>query len=349
MIRANVMMRITDSDEIAAVLRDPTIFSSGVMAAADSVLLGADPPAHTRARRAVVRALSPSRVMALSADVETIADDLVAGVSRRGGGDLVGDLAIPLPIQIMARLFDADETDQAKFRRWALAVIARGSGGPVDRTPLELDRDLAELDEWLGARSEDGWSEDGRCGIVGILRGGPEPLNRREASSVAKLLIVAGSETTTHLIGSAMMELAYGRVHGASAGSVDVEGVISKTLWRAPPVQRIYRVATREALISGRLVETGTVLALELEEANAKRWAATDGRIEGARHLSFGAGPHRCPGAALAMIEATIALRALMKRLPRLTPIEERESVPIARSAQLAGPARLQVRVFAAK
>lgn len=342
-MRSNTMMTITDYDEIGAVLRDPTTFSSGVMAPADPVLLGADPPVHARARRALVRALSPARIMALSADVEAIADDLVADVDRRRGGDLVADLAIPLPIQIMARIFGADEPDWSRFRRWAVAVIARGSGGAVDRADDELDRDLADLDEWLGGGSEER-SGDGR-GVIGLMKEGPEGLNQQDAASVAKLLIVAGTETTTHLIGSAAMELVYGNVGRMPARSVDIEAVIDSTLWRVPPVQRIYRVAARDAVIDGHRVETGTVVSLELERANAERWAARDVRIEGSPHLAFGAGPHRCPGAALAMMEATIALRSLTTRLPRLTPAEGRDAIPMARSGQLAGPARLLVAV----
>jgi cytochrome P450 len=171
---------------------------------------------------------------------------------------------------------------------------------------------------------------------------GRDPLTRQEAISVARLLLVAGTETTTHLIATATLA-------SLAASSPDRKGRTSADFIRAalrqhPPVRLVHRVVTTASVVDDHRLEAGDVVEVNLEAAIRAR-----GHGEHAERLTtelaFGAGPHRCPGAHLAVLEATIALDAVRARLPSLRLAEDVERIPWIASDRLSAPARLLVTV----
>ena len=116
-------------EEVALVLRSPRLFSSTLMAGADPVLLGADPPAHTRARRLVNAALSPERVAGLEPRIRAIGEHLASSLAAEAECDCMARLAVPLPVRVVASLLGIDESvSPARLKHWSDAFVLAGFG-----------------------------------------------------------------------------------------------------------------------------------------------------------------------------------------------------------------------------
>lgn len=340
-----VVSRYADA---ARVLGDPGAFSSTIMAPADPALLGADPPAHTRVRRALTRALTPARLAALQLEIGERARARVAAL--RGEVDLVERLAGPLPVEAAARLLGIDPAREEDFRRWSRAVVVAATAPPGAPRPAELarhqeefDRFFAELVAWRGAEPGDDLVSD-------LARGGE--LGPDEILSVARLLLIAGTETATHLIGNTLLALlrrprllARVRTDGAL-----LRGVVEESLRHDSPVQFVLRRAACAAQVGGRTVPAGARVVVLLAAANRDprrfpRPARFDPRRDARGTLAFGSGCHHCLGAALARIEAAAAVGALLDAFPRPRLARPGGRVEWIDSVQLRGPRELRVRL----
>ncbi|MDH3259475.1 MAG: hypothetical protein OEM81_04530 [Acidimicrobiia bacterium] len=335
-------VEITGRDNVITVLRDPESFSSSIMAAADPVLLGADPPAHTRTRRALTQALSDSRVAALEPEVRSLAARLVGQIFTRGTGDLVGDFAKPLPVATMGWLLGLDGVPLADLGRWSDAVVLAGTGVRQGGDSIDSESDLAELEEALVALVDRLQRAPGADLISSILHG-LQALAAEEAVSVARLLLVAGNETTTHLIGNALVALFAAGV--PPRARLSDQALLGQVLWTRPPVARVYRLVTQETAIGERSLAARTVVAANLAAANgAETPDAESTRLADlVSNLAFGAGPHRCPGARLALLEAQAALAAIRPRLHEMELQVDPERISMLESDRLTGPTHLPV------
>ena len=336
-------------DDVVSVLRRPEVFSSAVMAPADPVLLGADPPGHDRARAVVRAALSRDHLARVEALAATIAARLVEPIARAGGGDVVGALAGPLPIEVLAALLGVTGSRLEDFRRWSRAVIAVGTGAPV-ATDADPARTVAELERFLAAELEQRAAGPADDVLAALVRGEPRgALPAHEALSVAKLLLVAGTETTTSLIANTVVSLLR---HPDALAAVQrdhalISAALEETLRYESPVQFVYRL-TREDTDLGTAIPAGAVVMAMVGSANRdeRRFADPDVfRLDrpASRHLAFGVGPHACLGALLARAEARAALHALLRVAPALTAAEDLDDLAWAPSMQLRGPERLHV------
>jgi cytochrome P450 len=338
--------------DVAAVLGSPATFSSSVMAPADPVLLGADPPQHPRSRSIVRAALSRGRIAGLEARAATIADDLVGRMVQVGHADVVRDLAEPLPIEITAALLGVGGPHLVDFRRWSRAVVLLGTGAAAS-TDRGLPELVADLEQFLMAELEGRRARPTGDLMGALVAGSPDRsrLSAEQALSVAKLLLIAGIETTTNLIANAVLSLLRHPQLLAAVRRNDalVPAVLEETLRYESPVQFVYRLARDNAEVGGTPVRRGTVVMAVIGSANRDEQEFTEPatfRLDRRpnRHMAFGTGPHACLGAQLARAEARAALRALVRAAPGLVAEQDIDDVEWAPSTQLRGPSRLGVK-----
>jgi hypothetical protein len=248
---------------------------------------------------------------------------------REGGLDVIGDLAGPLPVRVIAELLGVDREDRTGFPRWSAdAVQFFGSPVPDPVNARRLDADLVEwrallvrlLDERRSAPRDDLLTAVG-----GLVDAGSITLE--EALFTCVHLLIAGHETTTNLIGNALLcFLAHPDEQAAVTDDPTLlPGAIEEVLRFEPPIQRIRRVAADTCKLGGATIRAGDAVIPVLAAANRDPARFDDpDRFDvrrelgpsAQRHLAFGHGVHFCLGAPLARLEAPAAVRAVLERFP---------------------------------
>lgn len=294
-----------------------------------------DPPVHGELRNTIGRSFTPRRIAGLEPRVREVVAGLVAPLRQRDSFDMIGDLANPLPVTIMAELLGIEPERRADFKRWSDVMLASATGSgramPFSRafgdTLLELSVYLRETI----ARRRRSPGDDLISALVGTdLGAGDRPLSELETIMFVQLLMVAGSETTTNLLGNAVMALL---AHPAQLEMVRadpslVPALVEETLRYDSPVQLVLRTATRDVDLLGMTVPGGATVAVLLGSANRdeSRFEAAerfDVRRDARGHLSFSGGAHFCLGAALARLEASVALEAIVPQLVHFARVDD--------------------------
>ena len=290
-------------------------------------LISIDPPRHEALRSIVNRGFTPRRIEAWEARVQQIVNDCLADLETRGSFDVVRDLAVPLPTQIIAEMLGVGIDRLDDFKQWTNAIVSLASGSardnPADTGALESMGELfAVMREIVRERTAHP-EDDLISAIVDPAHG--ESLSELEVVNFVVLLLAAGNETTTNLIGNATAALLS---HPAELAKVNADrslnpGMIEEVLRYDPPVQFLYRNATRNVVLSGGEIPAGSIVVPILASANRdeSRFPEPD-RFDVERdtkgHVAFGLGVHFCLGASLARLEARIAMRALVPHLSGL-------------------------------
>jgi cytochrome P450 len=290
-------------------------------------LISTDGAEHNDLRAIVNRGFTPRRIAELEPRIRAIAQSCLAEARRKGELDLVADLAIPLPVTVIAELLGVDPDRRADFKRWSDTIVASTAGGglPGAGNPGALTA-FAELFSFLAGVIEDRRRAP-REDLVSILvraEDGAAALRPAEVLMFALLLLVAGNETTTNLLGNALLALTD---HPAALARAQreralVPALIEEVLRYDTPVQLVLRHVTRDAELGGVRLAEGAIVAPLLGSANRDDDAFPnadrfDLDRERSPHFSFGFGVHFCLGAALARMEARVALEELFA-LPRL-------------------------------
>jgi cytochrome P450 len=291
-------------------------------------LITSDPPRHDTMRAVVSRGFTPRRIRVW----EERARQITAGCLRKlqGGApfDVVRDLAIPLPVTIIAELLGVAPERQLEFKHWSDAIISSSTGSRrahgMDRAVL---RTLSALYRYLreviaARRSRPG---DDLVSVIVSGQAGEATLSDLEVFQFVVLLLVAGNETTTNLIGNAVQALLDHpeQLELVSENPALIPQLVEETLRFDPPIQLLFRTAQRDTEIAGVRIPKGAVIAPLIGAANRDERRFPDGdRFDVTRdatgHLAFGFGTHFCLGASLARLEATAALGALVPKLSQL-------------------------------
>jgi cytochrome P450 len=336
---------VTGYDEVTTVLRNPSVFSSslgyramgtgylrpgqdtsaifGVDMNSMRMLVSTDPPEHTRIRRLLSRAFTPRAVTELEPRLREVCDEIIDELLAKagtGGADLVLDLANPFPVTVIAELLGIPSERRADFRRWSDA-LAGSLSGDVDMAELanvglELFSFMSDVVEQR--RAEPGSDLISRL-VVGTEENGEDPLSLEEVTLIAILLLAAGNETTTNLLGNAFSAFA---THPEQAERVWsdpslVPSAIEEVVRWESPVQCLLRGTTEPTSLGGADLPAGAVVLVSFGAANRDPAKFPDpDRFDITRdandHLAFGHGIHFCLGATLARNEARIALDALI-------------------------------------
>lgn len=320
--------------DVRAISRDPATFCSsrGVLvndplrtAPADmsGSVLHTDPPEHAEYRKLVNREFTPRGIAHLEDRVRTLARETVAALPD-GEFDFVELVASPYPVAVIAELLGVADGDRDDFRRWSDAMIeSPDSADPeVAASALELWR---FLDEHLRRREREP-GDDLTSMLVHADLGGRR-LTRAEARMFCLSLLVAGNETTRHLLSGAVLAFAehpdqYRRVV-ADRGLIP--GAVEECLRWVTPIQAFGRTTTTATEVGGEAVPADAFVIMLYASANRDESAfgPTAATFDVTRpvdppHLAFGFGEHLCLGAALARMEAQVMLAELLDRVPDL-------------------------------
>lgn len=296
---------------------------------ARELLVNMDDPRHHLVRRIATSVFTPRAVRSLAERVERHAQRLVGAAVARGSADLVTDVAAELPLLTLADLLGIPPADRHLLYRWSNHLVGfddpEYGGGDIDayrRTLGEafqyalgvaLDRRCAPRDD-LASRLATA-QVDGRR------------LTDREFCQFWLLLVVAGNETTRHLLaGSVQALLAHPAQCGRLAGDPSlVPAAVEELLRWISPIMQFRRTALRDTELAGQRVSAGDKVVLYYAAANRDPAVFADpDRLDLGRqpnpHLAFGIGPHFCLGANLARLEAKAALTALLPHLTGIRP-----------------------------
>jgi cytochrome P450 len=292
-------------------------------------MLYRNPPDHARMRRLVSGAFTPHRVNALRPAIEQMTDRLLDQLADMGGGgvavDFIAEFASRLPIAVISALLGVPEQDQAWFRRIAADVTIALEGITNQDALRVADAAMLDLGEYFVALIERRRSKPADDVVSALAHSSPEPLSEQELVANMMLLLTAGFETTSFLLGHCLL-LALQHRQYTTRLCIEPDfavGYVEETLRYETPVQATSRWAVTGVTLLGNPVPAGTKVVLMLGAANRDpRQFANPGRFDpdrgGIQPLSFGAGSHFCLGAPLSRMEAQIALPRLLRRFPKL-------------------------------
>ena len=337
-----VFSRFADVD---AILRDHRHFSSdprkrvasGRRASLPNVeepsMLFLDPPDHTRLRALVNKAFTPRAVAALEPHIRELMTTLLDAVDDPAAFDLMEAVAKPLPVIVIAEMLGIPPEDRAQFAVWSdqRARILEPTLSPDERETA--DAAMRSLDEYLmpiiSARRVD--PKDDIISALAQAEEEGDKLTEREVLIMLRLLLVAGNETTTNLIGNGVLALL--RHPDQLAALREDPGLIPSAVEELlrfdSPVQVDVRSVLDDCEVNGFRVRRGDNVVTLLGAANRDpdRFEAPD-RLDVRRgdqnHLSFGRGIHHCLGAPLARLEGRVVLQALIDRFSSLRLLEDR-------------------------
>lgn len=355
--RATQPIRWTGNDwqmfryaDVQAILRDPRLGAdqfqvdpqwlaatglAPLFEARAKMMLFTDPPDHTRLRALVHRAFTPRVVESYRPLVQRIVDQLLDAAAARGEIEMISEFAYPLPVTVIAHMLGVPVDMHDQFRRWSdsLAAFIGGTTRPeAEVFPVALKAVLEMTDFFLALVAERRRApRDDLLSALAQAEDGGDRLSEQELVANSILLLLAGHETTTNLIGNGTLallrhpdQLALLRDRPELTASA-----VEELLRYDSPVQMTSRRALADIDVHGHRIEAGQTVTVFIGSANRdpaqyENPARLDLTRADIRHLSFGHGPHYCLGAPLARLEGQVAIGTLVRRFPHMRLIDER-------------------------
>ena len=293
-----------------------------------SWLLFHDAPSHTRLRSLINKAFTPRMVEALRPRIQALVEELLDAASGKGRMEVIAELANPLPVIVIGEMLGLPREDRYRLKQWSDKLAALiGTGRP---TMAEVEGALGailEFEDYFRPLLAQRRAQPGSDLLSALVRAEEQGnlLTEQEVLSTCTLVLFAGHETTTNLIGNGLLALLrhpeqWELLRGAPELLPDA---VEELLRYDSPVQFTNRVAAVDLEFGGHTFRKGDRVMLMIAAANRdpavfREPDRLDVRREELRHQSFGMGPHYCVGAALARVEAQEAFAALLRRFPRM-------------------------------
>ncbi|MGV9754446.1 cytochrome P450 [Streptomyces tricolor] len=303
----------------------------------DHGMLDLEPPDHTRIRRLVSKAFTPRTVERLRPYVHGLAHELVAALVREGGGDLLSDVAEPLPVAVIAEMLGVPDADRALLRPWSADICGMYELNPSPESAARAVRASVEFSDYLRELIAARRKEPGEDLISGLIAAHDEGdrLTEQEMISTAVLLLNAGHEATVNATVNGWWALFRNPAQLAAlrADHSLVPSAIEELMRYDTPLQLFERWVLDDIEIDGTTVPRGAEIAMLFGSANHDPAVFTgpdrlDLTREDNPHISFSAGIHYCIGAPLARIELAASMTALLQQAPTLTLASEPKRKP---------------------
>jgi len=313
-------------------------------------VIASDPPRHERLRGIVNRGFTPRRIAALERRVRQMARDALDRMLEKDAFDLVSEFTIPLPVMVIAEVLGVEPDRYADFKRWSDTLISGATGSASGTQPALLLAAFQEFNayfmEQIERRRRD--PKDDLISALVAAEGGDAALTPMETLMFAVLLLVAGNETTTNLMGNGLLALLeepeqFDRVRTDPAL---VPPFVEEAVRYDGPVQMLFRETTQDVEIAGTSIPKGSIVLPIFASANrdAAQFVEPD-RFDVDRdtrgHVGFGFGIHFCLGASLARLEARVGFEELFKRVSKLRRLDP--EVEYVDSFLLRGPRQLRL------
>ncbi|TDP89931.1 cytochrome P450 [Labedaea rhizosphaerae] len=311
----------------------------------------ADPPKHTRLKKPLNKAFTPSVVAKLRPRIQDIVDDLIDGFPEHGEIDLLADFSLPMPLTVICEYLGIPVEDRPLFLHWSYVL----SQDPLQHAESALKTASKEFSEYFLALADER-RKDLRDDLLSelIRARDDDTMTDAELLSTLLLLIIAGHKTVANMLANgtllllrhpdqlAMLRADPGLIPSAIEEILRCEG---SAAWAS------LRVAGQDMELGGVPIAKGSFVHLYLTAAGHDPDVYDDpDRFDITRspnrHLSFGHGPHFCIGAPLGRLQGEIAFAALLRRLPDFElAVPEDEVVWLADSSLSRGLAALPLRV----
>jgi cytochrome P450 len=287
-------------------------------------MLDLDPPDHTRLRALVHKAFTPNLVGQMRDRMQTLADELLHAVARKGEMDLINDYALPLPMTIITEILGVPTSDRDKFHKWSKAVVSLTSPKATVRVIPNVWMFIRYLRRFFRERRRDP-RDDLASALIQAEEAG-DKLSEDELLAMVFLLLIAGHETTVNLIGNGMLALLEhpDQMDKLRRDPSMIKPAIEELLrYTCPVFMSTERYAREDLDLQGVTIPRGgmtlgVIGSANRDEAVFENADALDITREPNKHLSFGQGIHFCVGAPLARLEGQIAISTLLRRMPDL-------------------------------
>jgi cytochrome P450 len=362
------MYLVSRYEDLQTVLRDPLTYSvqrgyseqyaKGFAAEFKEILIRegggffpdaimSDPPYHTRIRKLMDKAFTAHRVKQLEPAIIDVVSNLIEQLADKGQADGINDFSVPMTIRIICAQLGLDEFDGQKIQRWSHAVTQQIGRMQTHEQMVEHAKDICELQNYLIAniRKRQAEPRDDMMSDLVHARTEDDPnptFTFEEVVSLVRAVLIAGNETTATALGNLLFILATQpevaqQLYEKIEDDRFLTRFVEELLRIEPPVRGLSRMTTKEVELGGKLLPKGAHMLLLYASANdddkefpcPRNFDVNRGNL--ARHLSFGAGVHRCIGLSLARMEIKVAAREFVKRLDNIKlaiPVEEITYLP---------------------
>lgn len=313
--------------------------------------LAMDDPRHMRMRRLVFKGFTPKRVADMEARIHELTLEYLVPALERGEFDWIEEVAGKLPMDVISEMMGVPAADRAEIRRMADMVMHREDGvTDVPDSAIEASLNLVVYYANMVAERRENRTDDLTSALLDAEIDG-DSLTDDEIIGFMFLMVVAGNETTTKLLGNALYWASHNPEQYAKvADDTDrVSDWVEETLRYDTSSQMVARTATEDLEYHGKVIPAGAKVLLLIGSANRDAEVFDDGdsfdldRAEKGNLASFGAGVHFCLGAHLARLEATVALREFASRVKSYQVRED--GIERVHSSNVRGFAKLPITV----
>ena len=324
--------------DVRAVLLDHANFSSAQLGGGnfeeqnnlfgeDPSMLVADPPVHTRLRKLVSRDFTPRRIRELEPRIREMSAQLVDAAARKGSLDVMADIANVLPVMVIAEMLGVPPDLYQTFKHWSDKIIESDNVLPGMPMPDDIVTAMKELRGYFSQEIDKRRGKPGPDLVSALVAAHEqnEALSAGELLAFVVLLLLAGNETTTNLIGNGMLALGSNpdQLAMLRARPELMPRAIDEMLRYDGPVQSTFRTPTRDTNVGGTVIKAGTgtfviVAAANRDPAHFPNPDKFDITRDASGHVAFGEGIHFCLGSGLARMEGAIAFGTMLERFPKL-------------------------------
>jgi cytochrome P450 len=317
-------------DDVLAALHDPERYCSKYGITIEDgnplpMMLTTDPPDHTGLRRLVSRAFTPRRIADLEPNIRKLSTEYLDALDGRAEADLIQDYAALLPMDVISTLLGVPAGDQTQLRRWSDALLHREEGD-ANVTPEGVQAAI-QLIQYFTAFVADKRANPRGDDLAEALNAAEidgDRLGDEQIVGFLFLLIIAGNETTTKLLGNCLLALQRYPSERAKvqADLGKIPAAVEEILRYEGSTQAMARTLTTDVELHGETMRSGTKVLLLLGSGNRDErvWDRPDvydiDRAWPTHHLAFGHGIHVCLGAALARLEMRVSLEEFLTRYP---------------------------------